>query len=98
MEAAENEFKKGNYSNAIKIYNKCLKAETKLNGLESIDNIVVHTKLGSIYRLQSNYIEAIKHYQAGLQIIENQKGPDHIDCIEKLCSIGEIYKSEGNID
>lgn len=96
----------GNYTLAIKFFEKALETYSKVYGVESLPPDIggVLTNLAMCYRHSSEDIENAMHqadllYQQALSIRERALGKDHPDIGQTLMAIGlfEIQRSRFNI-
>ena len=88
--------KKGDYENALKIFEKILLIREKILGVENPYTAASYNNIGFVYRNIGDYNKALEYYNKALEIQEKVFGLQHPDTATSYNNIGAVYDNIGD--
>jgi tetratricopeptide (TPR) repeat protein len=79
-----NYIRKGEYTQALKHYQKALEVSLNYLSPEHIDLVPIYDEIGNIYYKQSDYSNALQNYEKTVQIVKRNKQPMNDQFINDL--------------
>ncbi|MCK8520888.1 CHAT domain-containing protein [Aquimarina sp. D1M17] len=90
--------KKGEFSNAIDLYERSIHIIAKLFGKNYVENGKNYKNIGALYYLKEDYEKALLFYKKSLNILIDVYGENRLDVADLCLDIGNIYNDKKEYD
>ena len=98
LQQAYTSYKKYDFTNSIRYYNKALKIQKDKFGDSSKEVADTYTNLGLLYQAKGNLDEALKQYEKALDIFIEIEGANSLSVASTYGNLGNLYKAKSNYD